>query len=129
LYDDVAFVAKWPGVPVGNEEGELISSALGGKTALMLSHHGLLIAAPTIEEACVKALAFERAAKMQLLASAAGKIQPIQPELGKEAHDWVLKPRRSTAAFNYYARRALRNSQNQDCIAPPPGHARQGRHS
>ncbi|MGH7048823.1 MAG: aldolase, partial [Stellaceae bacterium] len=129
LYDDVAFVAKWPGVPVGNEEGELISSALGSKSALMLSHHGLLIAAPTIEEACVKALAFERAAKMQLLASAAGKIQPIQSELGKEAYDWVLKPKRNTAAFNYYARRTLRNSQNQDCIELPPGHARQGRHS
>jgi L-fuculose-phosphate aldolase len=116
LYDDVAFVAKWPGVPVGNEEGELISGALGDKSALMLSHHGLLIAGPTIEEACVKALAFERAAKMQLLAAAAGKIQPIKVEFGKEAHDWILKPKRNTAAFNYYARRALRNLHNRDCI-------------
>jgi L-fuculose-phosphate aldolase len=126
LYDDVAFVAKWPGVPVGNEEGELISGALGDKSALMLSHHGLLIAAPTIEEACVKALAFERAAKMQLLASAVGKIQPIAPELGKEAHDWILKPSRNTATFNYYARRALRNPLNRDCIDLPAGHARLG---
>ena len=116
LYDDVAFVAKWPGVPVGNDEGELISSALGNKSALMLSHHGLLIAAPTIEEACIKALAFERAAKMQLIAAAAGKIKPIEVELGKEAHDWILKPRRNTAAFNYYARRALRKPINHDCI-------------
>ena len=126
LYDDVAFVAKWPGVPVGNEEGELISSALGDKSALMLSHHGLLIAAQTIEEACVKALAFERAAKMHLLAAAAGKIQPIDVELGKEAHDWILKPRRNTAAFNYYARRTLRNPHNQGCIELPAGHARLG---
>ena len=124
LYDDVAFVARWPGVPVGNEEGELTSGALGGKSALMLSHHGLLIAAPTIEEACVKALAFERAAKMHLLAAAAGKIRPIDVELGKEAHDWILKPRRNTAAFNYYARRALRNPHNRGCIELPEGHAR-----
>lgn len=123
LYDDVAFVAKWPGVPVGNEEGELISSSLGDKSALMLSHHGLLIAAPTIEEACVKALAFERAAKMHLLAAAAGKIRPIDVQLGQEAHDWILKPKRTTAAFNYYARRVLRNPQNLDCITPPTGHA------
>lgn len=126
LYDDVAFVAKWPGVPVGNEEGELISGALGDKSALMLSHHGLLIASPTIEEACVKALAFERAAKMHLMAAAAGKIQPIDVELGKEAHDWILKPKRNTAAFNYYARRALRNTHNRDCIKLPAGHARLG---
>jgi L-fuculose-phosphate aldolase len=116
LYDDVAFVAKWPGVPVGNEEGELISSALGDKRALLLAHHGLLIATSTIEEACVLALAFERAAKMHLLAAGAGKIQPIEPVLGKEAHDWILKPKRNTAAFNYYVRRALRNSYNRDCI-------------
>jgi L-fuculose-phosphate aldolase len=116
LYDDVAFVKKWPGVPVGNEEGELISSALGNKSALMLSHHGLLIAASTVEEACIKALAFERTAKMQLLAGAVGKIQPIEAELGKEAHDWLLRPKRNTATFNYYARRALRNPQNRDCI-------------
>ena len=92
----------------------------------MLSHHGLLIATSTIEEACVLGLAFERAAKMHLLASAAGKIKPIDVELGKEAHDWILKPKRNTAAFNYYARRALRNPHNRDCIDLPPGDQRLG---
>lgn len=29
LYDDCAFLKDWPGVPVGNEEGEIISGALG----------------------------------------------------------------------------------------------------
>ncbi len=28
LYDDCAFLKDWPGVPVGNEEGEIISAAL-----------------------------------------------------------------------------------------------------
>lgn len=116
LYDDVAFVAKWPGIPVGNEEGEFIASALGNKRALMLSHHGLLIAGTTVEEACVLAIAFERAARMQLLASGAGDIQPIDPELGKEAHDWVLRPTRNTIAFEYYARRSLKNPHNADCL-------------
>jgi L-fuculose-phosphate aldolase len=116
LYDDVAFVAKWPGVPVGNEEGELISSALGNKRALMLSHHGLLVATGTVEEACILSLAFERAARMQLLAAAAGDIQPIPPELAKEAHDWILRPKRNSVAFDYYARRALKNPLNADCL-------------
>ncbi|VFR21997.1 Ribulose-5-phosphate 4-epimerase and related epimerases and aldolases [plant metagenome] len=117
LFDDVAFVAKWPGIPVGNEEGEFIASALGSKRALLLSHHGLLIAGTSVEEACVLAIAFERAARMQLLASAAGEIQPIDPALGNEAHDWVLRPRRNVIAFEYYARRALRNPLNADCLA------------
>jgi len=29
LYDQCAFLKKWPGIPVGNEEGEIISAALG----------------------------------------------------------------------------------------------------
>ncbi|WP_077000769.1 aldolase [Variovorax sp. KK3] len=116
LYDDVAFVAKWPGVPVGNEEGEFIAAALGSKHALLLSHHGLLIAGATVEQACVLALAFERAARMQLLASASGIIQPIDPALGAEAHDWILRPTRNAVAFDYYARRSLKKPHNADCL-------------
>lgn len=108
LYGDVAFLPKWPGVPVGNEEGELIAEALGNKRALMLAHHGFLVACSSVEEACLIALAFERAARMQLLASAAGKIQPIDPALGREAHDWILRAQRSASAFAYYARRSLK---------------------
>lgn len=116
LYDDVAFAANWPGIPVGNEEGEFIASALGKKRALLLSHHGLLIAGSTVEEACVLAIAFERAARMQLLANGAGEIKPIDPALGAEAHDWVLRPKRNTIAFEYYARRSLKNPRNADCL-------------
>ncbi|MEQ1720705.1 MAG: aldolase [Nitrosomonas sp.] len=114
LYDDVAFLPVWPGVPVGNNEGELISQAIGHKKALLLAHHGLLIASSSIEEACILALAFERAARMQLLAMAVGKIQPLDPELGQEAHDWILRGQRCAVGFAYYARRSLRN--NTECL-------------
>lgn len=117
LYGDVAFVSQWPGIPVGNDEGEFIAKALEDKKALLLAHHGLLIAGTSVEEACVLGLAFERAAKMHLLAAAAGTIQPIDPALGREAHDWILRPKRSAAAFAYYARRALKDARNQDCLA------------
>ena len=46
---------------------------------------------------------------MQLLAMSAGAIRPIPPELGKEAHDWILTPKRSEVGFAYNARKALRN--------------------
>ncbi|NYT37247.1 aldolase [Allopusillimonas soli] len=107
LYDDCAFLPTWPGVPVGNEEGETIAAALGDKRAILLAHHGMLVAATSIEEACVLALQFERTARMQLLAMGAGEIKPIAPELGREAHDWILRPRRSQIGFEYYARKAL----------------------
>ena len=116
LYDDVAFLPKWPGVPVGNEEGAMISEAIGDKRALFLAHHGLLVACPSVEEACMLAIAFERAARMHLLASAAGNIQPIDPDLGREAHDWILRAQRSAVGFAYYARRSLRKRKNKDCL-------------
>lgn len=110
LYGDVAFLERWPGVPIGNNEGEIISAALGHKRAILLAHHGLLVACRSVEEACVVAIQCERAAKMQLLASSAGRIQNIDPALGREAHDWLLQDKRSQATFYYFARNILQES-------------------
>jgi len=106
LYGQCAFLKKWPGIPVGNEEGEIISGALKEKKAILLAHHGLLVTGASVEEACVLGVMFERAARLQLLAMAAGTIQPISPELGQEAQQWINTPRRTQATFAYYARRA-----------------------
>lgn len=114
LFNDRAFLKQWPGIPVGNQEGEIISAALGNKRAILLSHHGQLVAGHTIEEACILAILIERAAHMQLLAMAAGNIQPIPEVLGNEAHDWISTPKRHQAAFAYYARRTLR--QHHDTL-------------
>ncbi len=107
LYDDCAFLADWPGVPVGDEEGEIISAALGSKKAILLAHHGHVVAGASVEEACSLAMLIERAAKLQLAAMAAGSIAPLPERLAREAHDWTLNPKRSQANFAYYARRAL----------------------
>ncbi|MEU6131290.1 aldolase [Saccharopolyspora sp. NPDC047091] len=109
LYDDCAFLGDWPGVPVGDEEGEIISGALGDKRAILLAHHGQVVAASSVEEACSLAVLIERAARLQLLAMAAGEIRELPESLAREAHDWTLTPKRSQANFAYYARRALRN--------------------
>lgn len=107
LYNDCAFLPKWPGVPVGNEEGEIITAALGDKKAVLLAHHGHVIAGASIEEACSLGVLIERAAKLQLTAMAAGTVKELPEELAREAHDWTLSPQRSRANFAYYARRAL----------------------
>lgn len=119
LYDDCAFLAEWPGVPVGDEEGEIISAALGDKRAALLAHHGQVVAASSVEEACSLAVLIERAARLQLLAMSAGEIKELPPALAREAHDWTLTPKRSQANFAYYARRALR--RHPDCLGPSTG--------
>ncbi|WP_322033760.1 aldolase [Paraburkholderia sp. J76] len=114
LYDDCAFLEKWPGVPVGNEEGEIISAALGEKRAILLAHHGQLVVGKSVEEACMLALLMEKAARLQLLAMAAGTIRPLPRALASEAHDWVSTEKRDRVTFAYYARRALR--VHGDCL-------------
>jgi L-fuculose-phosphate aldolase len=114
LYENCAYLPEWPGVPIGDEEGEIISTALGDKQAVLLAHHGLLTAASTIEEAAVLAFYLERAAKLQLLARAIGPIKRVKPELAREARSYRASPKYIAATFDYLARRVLRESP--DCL-------------
>ncbi len=108
FHDDCAYLAEWPGPPIGDEEGELISGALGDKRAILLAHHGQLCACSTVEEAAVLSLFFERAARLQLMAMAAGKIRKLTPAAARQAHDYRLKPKSVGATFHYYARKVLK---------------------
>ena len=111
LHGEVAFLPHWPGVPVADEEGRLISEALGEtKRAILLAHHGQLTACDTVERAAVMAVTMERAARLHLLARAAGEIRKIEPELAREAHDYRHQTRHINASFSYYARQVLRES-------------------
>src|SRR5215472_13624858 len=40
FFEDCAWLPEWPGVPIGDEEGRIISEALGDKKAILLAHHG-----------------------------------------------------------------------------------------
>jgi L-fuculose-phosphate aldolase len=108
FHEDCAYLAEWPGLPIGDDEGRIIHAALGNKRAALLAHHGLLAVASTVEEASMLALFLERAARWQLLAQAAGEVKRIKPELAREAHDWRLQPKLIGAQFHYYARRVLK---------------------
>jgi len=108
FHDDCAYLPEWPGPPIGDEEGEIIHKALGSKRAILLAHHGQLVATKTMEEACVLGIFIERAAKLQLMAEAVAPIKPLEPALAREAHDYRLKERAVGATFHYFARRALK---------------------
>ncbi len=108
LYDDCAFLAQWPGVPVADEEGRLISEALGDKRTILLAHHGILAAGRTIAEATYLAVCLENAARLQLDAEQAGTIKPIDPAHGRAAREFLRQPAIVNATFAWLARRALR---------------------
>jgi L-fuculose-phosphate aldolase len=107
FHEDCAWLREWPGTPIGDEEGRIISDALGDKRAILLAHHGQLTACESVEEAAILAMFIERAAKLQLLAMSAGTILPVDPALAQEAHDYRLKPKAIAATFAYYSRRIL----------------------
>jgi L-fuculose-phosphate aldolase len=100
-----AHLAEWPGVPVADDEGRIISAALGDAKSILLANHGLLTTGNSVEEATYLAVFFERAARMQLAAMAAGGYREVKPELAAEARDFLLQPSIVRGTFAYWARR------------------------
>ncbi|MGH8812251.1 MAG: aldolase [Advenella sp.] len=104
LHNDCAFLGEWPGVPIADDEGVIISEALGEKKAIILAHHGYLTAGTTCEEATYLSVYLERAARMQIRAQAFGNLTPVDDKLAAEAHDYLLKTSIVKATFNYWCR-------------------------
>ncbi len=108
FYDDCAHLKEWPGVPIADDEGRIISTALDNKRAILLANHGPLVVGKSIEEALYLAIALEDAARLQLLAMSAGIIQSVGRKEGQEAHDFLLQDTIVNMTFNAYARQMLR---------------------
>ena len=104
LHNDCAFLGEWPGVPIADQEGVIISKALGDKRSIILAHHGYLTAGVTCEEATYLSVYLERAARLQVRAQAYGPLTPVDDALAAEAHDYLLKPSIVNATFDYWAR-------------------------
>ena len=83
----------------------IISAALGSAKSILLANHGLLTAGSSVEEATYLAVFFERAARMQLRAMAAGGYKEVKRELAEEARDFLLQPAIVRGTFAYWARR------------------------
>ena len=104
-----AHLPEWPGVPVADDEGRISSGALGQAKAILLANHGLLTTGNSVEEATYLAVFFERAARMQLRAMAAGGYREVNPALAEEARAFLLQPAIVRGTFAYWARRASRS--------------------
>ena len=100
-----AHLPDWPGVPVADDEGRIISGALGDAKTILLANHGLLATGNSVEEAAYLAVFFERAARMQLRAMAAGGYKEVRRELAEEARDFLLQPSIVRGTFAYWSRK------------------------
>ena len=108
LYGITGFINSWPGVPISFDEGDLFCGYLRDKDCLLLSNHGLLVLGKTVREACVRAVAFERAAKLHLATMSIENISLVEEKLAAEARSWLSSPARINATFQFYRRMCCR---------------------
>src|SRR5690625_46843 len=99
-----AFLSEWPGVPIADEEGVIISNALKDANSIILAHHGYLTAGSTCEEATYLSVYLERAARMQIRAQAYGDLTPVDDALAAEAQEYLLQKSIVDATFDYWCR-------------------------
>jgi len=105
FFEDCAFLREWPGLPIADVEGEIISAALGGKRCVLLANHGFLAATSSVEESLYLSVLIERAARNQLIAQGAyGRLKRVDPALARESHDFLLQPSIVKASFAMFAR-------------------------
>ena len=92
--------------------GANLTARIGDATGIQLAHHGAIVIAPTIEEACYKATTYERMARFTLAALHAGT--PAVPLPLAAADRKALKHELHTNAPDAYwagaARAALRSN-------------------
>ena len=108
LFDDMAFLPDWPGLPTADREGELIAGGLGTKHAMLLAHHGLLAAGRSVAEAAFLAVFIERMARLQVDAAPLGGVKPIEAAEATRARDFLRTDRIMNATFDAWSRRAAR---------------------
>ena len=96
-------------------------TARGDKKTILLANHGLLTTGAYVEEAAYLAVFFERAARMELRALAAGGIKEPRPELLRESGEFLLQPSIVKGTFAFWSRKSdLISRDGAPILAPFP---------
>lgn len=114
--NDAAFFAG--GLPVFSEttdliitgaRGRAVAKTLGPHGALILRNHGIVTAAPSMEEAVFLALKLNQACHAQVMAEmAGGPVLVGQPEEAKAKGAYASRPDIHVNTFNYVLRKSRR---------------------
>lgn len=69
------------------DQGRAVAEALGGRRAVLLANHGVLVVGKDVPWAVLAAVTLERAVRMQSIASTLGPLRPIPPEIAQRMLD------------------------------------------
>ena len=92
FFEDHALFDDYGGVVVDIEEGKRIAHALGGGKAAILKNHGILTVGQTVEAAVFWYVTLERSCEVELVARAAGTVQPMAAETARLTASQVGSP-------------------------------------
>lgn len=96
FYNDHSVMDGFSGVVYGQSEGEQVAQALGDNKAVFLRSHGALTVGQSVDSAAFWFITLERTCQAQLLAEAAGTVNPIDEknaaltaeQVGREIDGW-----------------------------------------
>jgi L-ribulose-5-phosphate 4-epimerase len=93
------------------ELGSGVARALGAHRAVLLKNHGLVMTGASIQETVVLCVMLEEAARVQLIAEAAGALAPEFPQEDiMRLREKLLHPDQFAVNFAYLARKAARST-------------------
>ena len=94
-----------------HDMGAGVASDLGPHRAVLLKNHGIVTTGASIEEVVISTIMLEDAAKIQLIAEAAGECSPEFPraDIEKLQHD-ISRPEQFVINFDYLVRRLKRKA-------------------
>lgn len=96
FYNDHSVFDEFSGVVYEEDEGEKVAQALGNNKAVFLRSHGPLTVGQSVDSAAFWFITLERSCQAQLLAEAAGIVNPIDEvnaeltakQVGREQDGW-----------------------------------------
>jgi ribulose-5-phosphate 4-epimerase/fuculose-1-phosphate aldolase len=104
FHDDIAYDDVYNGLVVDDAEGDRLARALGGKRAMFLANHGVIVVGPSMAEAFDALYYLERACRLQVLArSMGGKLRPVRPEVVEQTYRLIQADAPKYAAAHFDA--------------------------
>src|SRR4051812_45143540 len=88
------------------ELGVEVAKSLGQCRGLLMKNHGSTVVGPTIEVATLYAIFLEKAARIQLLATASGEPSWTSDEESAVKYEQIYTPHRLESMWEYFVRRA-----------------------
>lgn len=108
LYDECVFFDEDDGAALGKEPAEAMARVLGDRSCMVLKNHGLLTAASSIPAAVILGDTMEREAEIQLMAMAAGKLDPTSDAGNRRTKEFLFNDKMFGRGWTYLLRRLAR---------------------